>query len=47
MTFADLAAGEKVFLDANPLVYHFAADPNLGPSCSQLLANRPGPTPQR
>ena len=27
MTFADLLAGEGIFLDANPLVYHFAPDP--------------------
>jgi predicted nucleic acid-binding protein len=38
MTFADLAAGESVVLDANPLVYHFAPDPVLGQFCSQLLA---------
>src|SRR5260370_35935862 len=38
MKFADLLAGESIFLDANPLVYHFAPDPNLGPPCSQLLA---------
>jgi hypothetical protein len=24
MTFADLVGGESIFLDANPLVYHFA-----------------------
>jgi hypothetical protein len=27
MTFADLAAGDAIFLDANPLVYHFAPHP--------------------
>jgi len=27
MTFADLLAGEAVFLDANTLVYHFVSDP--------------------
>ena len=37
MTFADVSAGESLFLDANPLVYHFAPDPLLGPPCSQLL----------
>src|SRR5437016_3782798 len=37
MTFADLSAGDSIFLDANPLVYHFAPDPILGASCSQLL----------
>jgi predicted nucleic acid-binding protein len=37
VTFADLAAGESVFLDANPLVYHFAPDPHFGPTCHQLI----------
>jgi len=37
MTFADLAAGDKVFVDANTLIYHFAPDPALGVACSQLL----------
>lgn len=37
MTFADLAAGATIFLDANPLVYHFAPDPIFGASCSELL----------
>jgi hypothetical protein len=35
MTFADLPAGASVFVDANPFVYHFAPDPNLGAACSQ------------
>lgn len=37
MTFADLVAGEEIFLDANPFVYHFVADPQYGAACSQLL----------
>jgi predicted nucleic acid-binding protein len=37
MTFADLAAGDSVFLDANTFIYHFGPDPALGPPCSQLL----------
>jgi predicted nucleic acid-binding protein len=37
MIFADLVAGESVFLDANTFIYHFAPDPILGPACSQLL----------
>jgi predicted nucleic acid-binding protein len=37
MTFADLVAGDSVFVDANSLIYHFAPDPVLGPPCSQLL----------
>jgi hypothetical protein len=35
--FASLPTGERVFLDANPLVYYFAPDPVLGPACSQLI----------
>lgn len=38
MTFADLPAGASIFLDANPLVYHFAPDPKFGAASSQLLA---------
>lgn len=37
MIFADLAAGQSVFLDANVLVYHFAPDPVLGPHCAPLV----------
>ncbi len=37
MILADLAAGESVFLDANILVYHFAADPLFGPYCTPLV----------
>jgi predicted nucleic acid-binding protein len=37
MIFADLAAGDSVFLDANTFIYHFGPDPALGPQCSQLL----------
>jgi predicted nucleic acid-binding protein len=37
MTFADLVAGEAVFLDANTLVYHFVSDPLYGAACSRLL----------
>jgi hypothetical protein len=37
MTFADLLAGDPVFLDANTLVYHFTLDPVYGTACSQLL----------
>jgi hypothetical protein len=31
VTFADLLAGEAVFLDANTFLYHLATDPVLGP----------------
>jgi len=37
MTFADLGAGETIFLDANLFVYHFVADPLYGAACSQFL----------
>jgi predicted nucleic acid-binding protein len=37
MTFADLVAGDSIFLDANPLVYHFAPHPTFGPTCTQLI----------
>jgi predicted nucleic acid-binding protein len=37
MTFADLAAGEPIFIDANSFVYHFAPDPLLGSACSELI----------
>jgi hypothetical protein len=30
MIFADLVAGDAVFLDANTLVYHFASEPVYG-----------------
>jgi predicted nucleic acid-binding protein len=37
MIFADLAAGQAVFLDANVFVYHFTSDPQFGPACTDLL----------
>jgi predicted nucleic acid-binding protein len=37
MTFSALPAGASIFLDANALVYHFAADPVFGPACQQLI----------
>ena len=37
MIFADLLAGDAVFLDANTLIYHFTTDPAYGPACTQLL----------
>ncbi|MGO8751130.1 MAG: hypothetical protein ACLQNE_34730 [Thermoguttaceae bacterium] len=37
MTFADISPGVSLFVDANTLVYHFAADPLLGPAGKQLL----------
>lgn len=37
MIFTDLSPGAAVFVDANPLVYHFTADPVWGTACSDLL----------
>jgi predicted nucleic acid-binding protein len=37
MTFDDLAAGDAVFLDANVLVYYFAAHPTFGRACGRLI----------
>jgi predicted nucleic acid-binding protein len=37
MTFADLVAGDAVFVDANTLTYHFQPHPRWGPPCSNLL----------
>jgi predicted nucleic acid-binding protein len=37
MTFADVPAGESVFLDANTFVYHFISDPRYGAACTSLL----------
>lgn len=37
MTFADLAAGDTLFVDANTLVYHCTLDPVHGPACTDLL----------
>jgi predicted nucleic acid-binding protein len=38
MTFADLALGDRLFIDSNTLVYHFAADPVFGPACAGLMS---------
>jgi predicted nucleic acid-binding protein len=37
MTFADLAVGDAVFVDANTLIYHCTSDPVLGSACTDLL----------
>lgn len=37
LKFVDLAAGQSVFLDANPLVDHFSANPTTGLACQALL----------
>jgi predicted nucleic acid-binding protein len=38
MTFADLQAGDSLFIDANTLVYHCTLDPVHGAACTNLLA---------
>lgn len=37
MTFDDILAGLAVFVDANPLVYHFSAHPQYGAACTRLM----------
>jgi predicted nucleic acid-binding protein len=37
MTFASIANGSSVFVDANTLVYHASADPKFGAACKQLM----------
>jgi hypothetical protein len=37
MTFADLATGDAVFVDANTLIHLFQPHPQLGPFCRQLI----------
>jgi len=37
MTFANLAAGDALFVDANTLTYHFEPHSRWGPACTQLL----------
>ena len=37
MTFAVVGAGESIFLDPYPFVYHFVSDPLYGVACSLLL----------
>src|SRR5581483_12049807 len=37
MTFADLALNDRVFLDANMLVYHFVSHHVFGPTANRLM----------
>lgn len=37
MTFADIPAGEAVFVDANIFLFYFLPNPLLGPPCDRLL----------
>src|SRR5436305_1900331 len=38
MIFADLVAGDSVFVDANILIYYFGPDPVYGAVCQQLAS---------
>jgi predicted nucleic acid-binding protein len=38
VTFSALPSGSSIFVDANPIIYHFAADPVFGPACHPLIA---------
>jgi predicted nucleic acid-binding protein len=37
MIFADLVAGDAVFVDANTLIYYFGPHPTFGAACRQLM----------
>jgi predicted nucleic acid-binding protein len=37
MTFADLQAGDAIFVDANILIYHYTKHPKYGAACTALL----------
>jgi predicted nucleic acid-binding protein len=37
MTFANLVAGDSVFVDSNTFVYHCTLDPTHGQTCTDLL----------
>jgi predicted nucleic acid-binding protein len=37
MTFADLGAGDAIFLDANIFIFQFGPHPIFGPACNALL----------
>jgi predicted nucleic acid-binding protein len=37
VTFAQIAPGIAIFLDANSLIYHFTNDPRYGAACTQLV----------
>jgi predicted nucleic acid-binding protein len=37
MIFTDLPVGAAVFVDANPLVYHFSRHAQFGAACTALL----------
>jgi predicted nucleic acid-binding protein len=37
VTFDSIPDGSALFLDTNPFVYSFTADPSFGPACERLL----------
>ena len=37
MRFQDISLSSAVFLDANTFLYHFTAEANFGPACTELL----------
>jgi len=37
MIFADLHPGDAIFVDANPLIYHFTNHPKYGLACTALV----------
>ena len=37
MIFADILAGQSIFIDANIFIYYFRPDPVLGSACGQFL----------
>ena len=37
MSFAGIASGSQVFIDANILLYNAAADPTYGSACKRLM----------
>ena len=37
MTFAAIAAGNAIFVDANVLLYYFTAHPRYGSACQKCL----------
>jgi predicted nucleic acid-binding protein len=37
MTFDDIPSGVRVFIDANPFIYHFAPNPSFGAACRTLM----------
>ena len=46
MIFTALPTGAAVFVDANPLIYHFSGHPQFGAACTAFLERiEPAATP--